>query len=174
MSLVDTILQVTPQPEVTWIQVRRSCRPRIWNTSGDNAFICEGFTKQTLNLATDMRWYPILHKNSGLNTVTFLQGRNHTLHMDVFVLADVTVHWTDPFGVILSKKNGPRIKVLVNPHHTVTYAECNGHSCTTSGLVEPHIRQFCVFTAPSSVKCASSIHRIFSGLVSFTSIRTRN
>ena len=85
MSLVDMILQVFPQPEVTWIQVRRSCRPRIWKTSGDNAFICEGFTKQTLNLATDMWWCPIQHKNSGLNTVTFLQGRKHTLHKDVFV-----------------------------------------------------------------------------------------
>ena len=84
MSLVDTILQVSLQPEVTWIQLRRSCRPRIWETSGDNAFICEGFTKQALNLATDMRWCTILHKNSGRNIFTFLQGRNHTLHKDVF------------------------------------------------------------------------------------------
>ena len=56
----------------------------------------------------------------------------------------------------------------------VTYAECNGRWCTTIGLVEPHIRQFCVFTATSSVKCASSVHRIFSGHMSSTSIRARN
>ena len=119
MSLVDTILHVSPQPEATWIQVRRCCRPRIWKTSGDNAFICEGFTKQT-NLATDMRWCPILHKNSGLNTVTFLPGRNHTLHMDIFVTC--RCHGTPDRspGVNLSKKSGPRIKVIVNPHHTVT------------------------------------------------------
>ena len=85
MSLVDTILQVSLKPEVTWIQVRRSCRLRIWKTSGDNARICEGFTKQTLNLATDMRCCPVLHKNSGFNTVTVLQGRNHMLHKDIFV-----------------------------------------------------------------------------------------
>ena len=72
MSLVDTILQASPQPEITWIGIRRPSWPRIWKRSGDNAFMCEGFTKQTLNLATDMRWCPILHKNSGLITVTFL------------------------------------------------------------------------------------------------------
>ena len=85
MSLVDTILLASPQSEVTWIQVRRSCRPGIWKNSGGNVFICEGFTKQMFNLATDMQWCPILHKNSGLNTVTFLQGRSHTLHKNVFV-----------------------------------------------------------------------------------------
>ena len=110
---------VSPQPEVTWIQVRRSCRTRIWKTSGDIALMCEGFTKQKLNLATDMRWCPILHKNSGLNTNTSLHGRNHTLHKDIFV----TAHRTGPLGVILSKKTGPRIKVLVNPFVPETEAQ---------------------------------------------------
>ena len=110
MSLVDTILQVSPQPEVTWIQVRRSCRPRIWKTSGDNAFICEDFTKQT-NLVTDVRWCPILHKHSGLNTVTFLQGRNHMLHKDVFVTCRChstpdRSPWCNPFKEKQAKNKG--------------------------------------------------------------------
>ena len=133
-------------------------------------FICEGVTKQTLNLATDMRWCPIPHKNSDLNTVTFFQGSNYTLHRDVFVTC--RRHGTP--GRSLSKKNGPRIYILVNPHHTATYAEYNDRWCTTRDLVEPHIRQFCVFTAPSSVKCALSVYRIFSGHMTSTSIRARN
>ena len=50
-----------------------------------NALIYEGFSKQTLNVATDMQWCLILHKHTGLNTVTFLQGKNYTLNKDVFV-----------------------------------------------------------------------------------------
>ena len=68
MSLVDTILQATPEPEVTWIQVRKSCSPMIWKTSEDITFICEGFTKQTLHLTTNTRWCAILHKKSCLKT----------------------------------------------------------------------------------------------------------
>ena len=117
ISLVDTILQVSPQLEFTWIQVRRFCRSRIWQTSGDNAFICEGFTKQTLNLAADMRWCPILHKNSGLNTVTFLQGRNHTLHKDVLITCRRNA---------IPDRSHFKEKVLVNQQHMVTYAEGNG------------------------------------------------
>ena len=64
--------------------------------------------------------------------------------------------------------------MLVNPHHTVTYAKCNGRWCTSSGLAEYHIRQFCVFTAPSSVNCASSVQRICSDHMASTSIRARN
>ena len=36
-----------------------------------------------------------------------MQGRNHTLHKDVFVTADVTVYRTDPLGAIFSEKNVP-------------------------------------------------------------------
>ena len=111
MSLVDTILQVSTQPKFTWIKVRRSCRPRIWKTPGDNTFVSEGFTKQTLNMAIDMWWCSILHKNTGLNTVTFLQSRNHTLYKYVFVTC--RRHSTPD----RSTENGPRIKVLVKPHH---------------------------------------------------------
>ena len=131
---------------------------------------CEGFTKQTLNLATDRRWCTILHKNSDLKTVTFLQGRNHTLHKDVLVTRSRhgtpgRSPWCNPF-----KEKRVRNKDACE----FTYAECNGRWCTTSALVEPHIRQFCVFTAPSSVKCASCVHRIYSGHKSSTSIRARN
>ena len=124
-ALVDTILHVSPQPKVTWIQVRRSCRPRIWKTSGDNAFICEDFMKQTLNLATDMRWCSILNKNSGLDTVTFLQGRNHTPHKKVFVTCrrhctPDRSPWCKPFKEKQAKKKGA---CESTPH--VTYGECS-------------------------------------------------
>ena len=101
MSLVDRILQVSPQPKVTWIQVR-SYRPSIWKTSGDNVIICEGFTKQTLNLAYDVWWCPILHKNSGLNTVTFLQGSNHMAKDD----------WDFQISDLVKNPDGTDIKPL--------------------------------------------------------------
>ena len=70
----------------------------------------EGFTKQ-MNLVTDMQWYPILHKNSGLITVMFLLGRNHTLHMDVFVTCRRHCSldrspWCNPFKEKRAKNKG--------------------------------------------------------------------
>lgn len=69
--------------------------------------------------------------------------------------------YTGPWDVIFSKKNELRIKMFLNPHHTVTNTKYNICSCTTYKLAEPNMRQFWVFTAPSSVKCASSVHTIF-------------
>ena len=82
-----------------------------WKTSGDNAFICEGFKNQTFNLATNMRWCPILHKNSGLNTVTFLQGKNHMVHKDVTVTCRRhgtldRFPWCNPFKEKRAKNKG--------------------------------------------------------------------
>ena len=38
----------------------------------------------------------------------------------------VIEHVTGPQAVNSSKKYGPRIKTAVNPHHTVTFGDCNG------------------------------------------------
>ena len=82
---------------------------------------------------------------SGLNTVFVTCRRHSTLDRPPWC-NPFKVKWVENKGAYESTPHGP-------------YTECNDHWCTTGGLVESHIRQFCIFTAPSSVKCASSVQK---------------
>ena len=48
---------------------------------------------------------------------------------------------TGPLAVHSSKKYGPRIKAAINPHHTVTFGDCNGTCKIERGFSGCQIRK---------------------------------
>jgi len=79
----------------------------------------------------------------------------------VIMLQHRTPFTVTAFPASFSKKYGPVTPPAQNPHQTVAHCACNGFSWITRGFSAPQIRQFCVFTYPSSWKCASSLKTIF-------------
>ncbi|GFV92276.1 hypothetical protein TNCV_3951311 [Trichonephila clavipes] len=102
-----------PKPKIAWIEVRRSERPQMTKKklAADHTFFCEVI--------------------SGI-----ILFRNNDAHR-----CPVIEHVTGPPAPNSSKKYGPRIKDVENPHHTVTFGECSGTRKVECGLSVSQIRQ---------------------------------
>lgn len=92
--------------------------------------------------------------------------RNNTILWELLYWSLVTVH--HPFHCNCLEEITRKVKIAMNPHHALTYWECNGCCCTTWGLVEPYMRHFCVFITPSKWEWVSSIFKMCNGQYSFT------
>ena len=115
----------------------------------------------------------VLYEHCGGQTVFCLNAGTTWSYRSLRYRSVVTVHLTNTFIVTSLKKYGPETKFEVNPYHSVTHRECIGCCCMTWGFVEPHMRQFCVFTAPSKWKRSLSVHKICDGQHSSTCILGR-
>ncbi|GFV23355.1 hypothetical protein TNCV_4780681 [Trichonephila clavipes] len=60
---------------------------------------------------------------------------------EILSLRLVIEHVTGPPAPNSSKKYGPRIKDVENPHHTVTFGECSGTCKVECGSSDSQIRQ---------------------------------
>lgn len=83
----------------------------------------------------------------------------------------VAVHFYRPAAVISSKKQGPRMKVLVILHPTVTFNSCNGRTTTSQRLQSAQCAQFFELTLLVNEKWASSVHKMRKGQLSSLSYR---
>ena len=93
-------LEIAPEPEIKWIQVRWPGRPRIRKMTADNS-VSKGFLKNLLYWTVDVRWRSILLENEGFYLITrsgTKRGQNKVFKQ---IKVPIAIHCYRPSATIL-------------------------------------------------------------------------